>query len=176
MEKPRTMDLPPHEFEHYMMQEIDPLITTVDNEGLVNLLEVYAYDFIFMSNNTIHAHLLQVSRTMLHGIHAILPPPEVTGHNGFEPVALYKMEKVEGTWEHIKEILGWIMDGQKGTIQLPFVAKNGDWILVESCHIIADVRANAKILKLDLRAIDPDLVQAHYIQGRCYGNKITLLQ
>ena len=32
---------------------------------------------------------------------------------------------------------------------------------MESCHIIADVRANAKILKLDLQAIDPDLVGAH---------------
>ena len=28
MGKPRTTDLPPHEFEHYMMQHIDPLSTT----------------------------------------------------------------------------------------------------------------------------------------------------
>ena len=41
------------------------------------------------------------------------------------------------------------------------VAKNGDWVPVESFHIIAAVRANAKILKLDLQAIDPDLVGAH---------------
>ena len=93
MEKLRTMDLPPHEFEHYMMQEIDPLIPTVDNEGLVNLLEVYAYDFIVMSNNTSHAHLLQVSSVMLHGIHDIFPPPKVTGHNRFDPAALSKLEK-----------------------------------------------------------------------------------
>ena len=102
MEKLRKIDLPPHEFEHYMMQKMDPLSTTVDNEVLVTLLEVYVNDFIAMSNNTSHTHLLQVSRAMLHGIHAIFPPTEVTGHNGFDPVALSKLEKVEGTWEHIK--------------------------------------------------------------------------
>ena len=102
MEKVRKIDLPPHEFEHYMMQKIDPLGTTVDNEVLVTLLEVYFDDFIAMRNNTSHAHLLQVSRAMLNGIHAIFPPPEVTSYNGFDPVALSKLEKVEGTWEQIK--------------------------------------------------------------------------
>ena len=91
MEKLRPIDLPPHEFEHYMMQKIDPLTTRVDNKGLVTLLEVYVNDFIAMSNNTSHAHLLQVSRIMIHGIHVIFPPPEVTGHNGFDPVSLSKM-------------------------------------------------------------------------------------
>ena len=119
MEKLRTMDMPLHKFEHYMMQRIYPLSTTVYNEGFVTLLEVYVDDFIAMRNNTSNTHLLQVSLTMLHGIHAIFPPTEVTGNNGFDPVALSKLEKVEGTWEQSKEILGWIMDGQKVTIQLP---------------------------------------------------------
>ena len=66
-----------------------------------------------------HAHLLQISRAMLYGVHAILPPPAVTGHNGFNPVALSKLETVEGTCENIKEILVWIMDGLNGTMQLP---------------------------------------------------------
>ena len=91
MEKLRTMDLPPHEFEHYMMQKNDPLSNTVDNKGLVTLLEVYVNNFIAMSNNTSHAHLLQVYRAMLHDIHAILTPPKVTGYNGFDPVALSKL-------------------------------------------------------------------------------------
>ena len=51
--------------------------------------------------------------------------------------------------------------GGEESILLCAVAKNGDWIPVQSCHIIASVRANAKILKLDLQAIDPDLVGAH---------------
>ena len=119
------MYLPPHEFEHHTMQKIDPLSTTVDNEGLVTLLEVYVDDFIAMSNNTSQAHLLQVSCAMLHGIHAMFPPPEVTGHNGFDPVALSKQDKGKGTWEHIKEVLGCIMDCQKGKIQLPIKKMHG---------------------------------------------------
>ena len=119
MEKLRTMDLPPHEFEQYMVQQIDPLSTTTDSEGLVTLLEVYINDFISMSNNMSHAHILQIYRAMLYGVHAIYPPPSVTGHNGFDPVALSKLETVEGTCENVKEISGWIIDGLNVTIQLP---------------------------------------------------------
>ena len=86
-----TMDLSTHKFEHYTMQHIDPLSTTTDSDVPVTLLEVYFNDFIAMSNNTSHAHLIQISREILHGIHAIFPPPAVTGHNGFNPVDLYKL-------------------------------------------------------------------------------------
>ena len=48
MQKLRTMDLPPHEFEHYMVQQIDPLSNTTYSEGIVNLLELYADEFISM--------------------------------------------------------------------------------------------------------------------------------
>ena len=91
MEKLRTTNLPPREFENYMMQHIDPLSNTTDSEGLFTLLEVYIDDFIAMINNTSHARLLQISRAMLHGVHSIFPPPDVTVHNGFNPVALSKL-------------------------------------------------------------------------------------
>ena len=70
------------------MQHIDPLSTTTDINGLVTLLEVYVDDFIAMRNNTSHAHLLQIYRAMMHVVHAILPPPAATAHNGFDPVAI----------------------------------------------------------------------------------------
>ena len=85
METMRTMDLPPREFEHYMMQHIDPLSNTTDSEVLVTLLEVCVNDFISMSNNTNHAHLLQIPRAILYGVHTIFPPPVVTVHNEFDP-------------------------------------------------------------------------------------------
>ena len=43
------------------------------------------------------------------------------------------------------------------------VAKDGEWIPMESHHIISDVRAKSKELKLSLQAIDPNLFGAHYI-------------
>ena len=94
--KMMTMDLSPHKFEHYTMQHIDPLSTTTDGEGLVTLIEVYFDDFKAMIKNTSHAHLLQISCAILHVVHAIFPPPAVTDHKGFDPVALSKLETVEG--------------------------------------------------------------------------------
>ena len=72
-----------------------------------------------MRNNTSHAHILQISRAMLHGVHAIFPPPAITGHNRFDPLALYKLDTGEGTWSHFIDILGFIMDVLNGTMQLP---------------------------------------------------------
>ena len=91
MEKLRIMNLPPHEFEHNMMQKIDPISTRTYSEGLVTLIQVYVDGFIAMSKNTSHTHLLQISCAMLHGIHAIFPPPSVTVHNRFDPVAISKL-------------------------------------------------------------------------------------
>ena len=113
------MYLHPNKFEHYMMQHIDTHSTTTESEGIVTLLEVYVDEFIAIINNTSHAHLLQIYRAMLHGVHAISPPPSVTVHNRFNPVALYKLDTGEDTWEHVKYISGWIMDGLNGTMQSP---------------------------------------------------------
>ena len=47
---------------------------------------------------------------------------------------------------------------------LCLVAKDGDWIPVESHHIKASVCAKAKKLKLNLQAINPDLVGEYYLR------------
>lgn len=84
-----------------------------------NLLEVFVDDFCALTNNTSTEHLTNFSRAMLHGIHSVFPPPEVSGHHGEDPVAKKKMDAGDGTWDTIKEILGWIMDGANFTMQLP---------------------------------------------------------
>ncbi len=56
---------------------------------------------------------------MLHGIHSVFPPPDVTGHPGGDPVSIKKIKKGEGKWEHLKEILSWMVDGVEYTICLP---------------------------------------------------------
>ena len=55
---------------------------------------------------------------LLHGIHSVFPPPLQTGHAGDDPVHPKKIH-TEGTWEPIKEVLGWIMDGVTRCISLP---------------------------------------------------------
>ena len=105
------MELPPHKFEEVMLQMIARTDVNNHSEGLVTLLELYVDEFIAMSNDIRHSHLEKLSRVMLHGIHAIFPPPEVTGHNVFYPVAEEKMSDGDGIWYFYKEILGWYLEG-----------------------------------------------------------------
>eukprot|EP00957_Ditylum_brightwellii_P018507 1392061-Ditylum_brightwellii.AAC.2 len=56
---------------------------------------------------------------MLHGLHSIYPPLEVTEHPGGDSCAEKKLKKEEGRWEYLKKILGWTFNGKNFTIQLP---------------------------------------------------------
>ena len=125
MEKLHLIDLPPNRFENAMMQEINVEDINQHNEGLMTLLEVYVDNFIALSNDIRHTHLMSLSRATLHGIHVIFPPPEVTGHNVFDPISLKKMQYCDGIWDHHKEILGWDFYGINYNIQLP-AKKNSD--------------------------------------------------
>ena len=111
--------LPPHLFEERMF---DPNTTYGEHKAdpqAITLVEVYVDDYICATNDCSREHLTQVSRAMLHGIHAIFPPPDVTGHNGGDPIAEKKIAKGEGIWATEKEILGWEFNGHLYTITLP---------------------------------------------------------
>ena len=90
------MELPPHKFKEVMLQSIARTYLNKHSEGLVTLLEVYVDEFISMCNDIWQSHLGKLSREMLHGIHAIFPPPQITGHNGFESVVDKKMGDGDG--------------------------------------------------------------------------------
>ena len=111
-------DLPPHAFEHIMLRECTNMSIPPPVNPLT-IIEVYVDDFIAGTNQLTIPELEQISRAMLHGIHAIFPPPSVTKHCGEDPISRGKLEKGEGVWQFVKEILGWIFDGEKYTIQLP---------------------------------------------------------
>ena len=107
METMRLHDLPPHKFEEEMLKKVGETDTNKHINGLITLLEVYVNDFIAMINNIEHTHLQKLSQAMLHGIHAIFLPHEVTGHTGYDPIAYKKMVEGNGIWDFCKEILGW---------------------------------------------------------------------
>ena len=71
--------------------------------------------------------------------------------------------------DHI--VYGILEAGGDDSTMLCLVAKDGYWIPVESHQIIADVRLKAKKLKLNLQAIDPDLVWVHFLRA---GGAIAL--
>ena len=113
--------LPPHKFEEKMIPtNFDSLPQHCANLlSTTTLIEVYVDDYIACIDNITKNHIRKVSRAMLHGIHTIFPPPAITGHNGGDPISEKKLEKLEGQWAHVKEILGWIVDGVNFTIRLP---------------------------------------------------------
>ena len=112
--------LPEHIFEDRMF---DPKIQYQEaappGGDATTLIEVYVDDFIAITNDISKSNLRHISRAMLHGIHTIFPPPAITKHNGGDPIAEKKIDKGEGLWQPIKEILGWIIDGEAYTIALP---------------------------------------------------------
>jgi hypothetical protein len=109
--------LPEHRFEQQMFDET--YNDSITPQELANLIEVFVDDYIAISNAASKEQLLHISRAMLHGIHSIFPPPDVTGHAGEDPIAQKKMKEGEGLWQDCKEILGWLFDGKAYTISLP---------------------------------------------------------
>ena len=109
-----------HKFERKMMPSKAqiPNKTEKSKEG-TTLVEVFVDDFIGATNKLDDEHLLHVSRSMLHGVHSIFPPEEITKHPGGDSIAEQKIDKGEGKWDTRKEILGWDINGEDYTIQLP---------------------------------------------------------
>ena len=78
---------------------------------LLHVMEVYVDDFCTMVQMSNKNMLTHVSRSLLHAIHDVFPPPSVTGHSGGDPVSEKKLLKKEGEWDVRKEIIGWVFDG-----------------------------------------------------------------
>ena len=89
-----------------------------EGAAFLHMLEVFVDDFVQLAQTTDEEALRHCSRAVLHGIHSVFPPPNVTGHNGADPVSVKKLLKGEGVWAVRKEILGWVMDGSTMCIEL----------------------------------------------------------
>ena len=113
--------LPRHALEDHMLPPNKwpeaGLATTC--QSYLKVMEVYVDDFCTMVQTSDVNVLRQVSRSLLHAIHSVFPPMDVSGHNGGDPVSLKKLEEGEGEWDVRKEILGWVFDGARRCIELP---------------------------------------------------------
>ena len=49
----------------------------------------------------------------------VSPPPLCHRAQWGDPISEKKLAQLEGQWDHVHEILGWIMDGKRHTIALP---------------------------------------------------------
>ena len=113
--------LPEHPLEAMTMPEalkLPKIGKAKEGAAFLHMLEVFVDDFVQLAQTTDEEALRHCSRAVLHGIHSVFPPPNVTGHNGADPVSVKKLLKGEGVWAVRKEILGWVMDGSTMCIEL----------------------------------------------------------
>ena len=89
-----------------------------ERAAFLHMLQVFVDDFVQLAQTTDEEALRHCSRVVLHGIHSVFPPPNVTGHNRADPVSVKKLLKGKGVWATRKEILGWIIDGATMCIEL----------------------------------------------------------
>ena len=66
-----------------------------DGKEFLHMLEVFVGGFIQLAQATNEEARGHCSRALLHGIHGVFPPPNVTGHNSKDPISKknYSKEK-----------------------------------------------------------------------------------
>ena len=87
------------------------------------MLEVFCDSFIHISQTSEPAQLLHLSRAILHEIHSMFPPPQVSGYNGKDPISKKKLDSGEGQWAARKEVLGCMVYGATWCIKLEWDRK-----------------------------------------------------
>jgi hypothetical protein len=127
--------LPPHPLEHILLTLDDPISPLLnpspppsirqtlnlppkkESPTEIPLFESYVDDFIIMLQTTSTDTITHATRSILHAINDIFPPPAQTGSKLDHPISIKKLQE-EGRWSTQKEILGWLIDGQHKTITI----------------------------------------------------------
>jgi hypothetical protein len=88
---------------------------------------VFVNDFCLGAvENATGSLLRRISRAALHSIHATFPAPEVSGHTGGkDSISLKKLEKGDVCCAPTKKLLGFLVDGDRRTVQLPRAKADG---------------------------------------------------
>jgi hypothetical protein len=109
--------LPHHKFLERTQQhnEINSLPTT-DTTPFKFVLEVYMDDFIGLAIPTSIQQLRHYSNAVMFGIHDVFPPDDDNDSN--DPISTKKLDKLDGSWALVKDILGLTFDGVDKTVWL----------------------------------------------------------
>jgi hypothetical protein len=141
----QTLSHPLHQVEHPLEGKFFPVVTPSshataidsqpptdeptnideDHATLLFLLRVYMDDYLKAVSiprlSRLPADWLHTfTRATLHGIHAIFPPPAISGHvNGKDSISAKKLDRGDGQWHFQKVLLGILFDGDARTVSLP---------------------------------------------------------
>ena len=81
-----------------------------ESEKLLKILEDLVDYLINTFQPKLEEHLINLSLSLLHGIHTVYPPPSVTKYGIPDPISESKLEKGQGLRETGNEVLGFIFD------------------------------------------------------------------
>lgn len=123
-----------HKFLHLTQTSAYPNVGDIPPDRLSFLkyyLGVFVDDFISLAIPRNQADLDHVASAILHGIHDVFPPNDMDDNE--DPISLKKLLKGDGAWDIVKEILGWVFDGDAKTIALAPDKVEDRLSLVDDC-------------------------------------------
>ena len=101
-----------NKFVQYAMQDADTIdITEKSEDPFRYFIDVYVDDFIALMIPTSKDQLRHVANAVMHGIHDVFPADD---NDEEDPMSLKKLRKREGTWDPVKDILGFEFNGNIG--------------------------------------------------------------
>jgi hypothetical protein len=89
--------------------------TVASFEGFRYFEDVYVDNFLVMAIGVSQEQLQHVADAVLQGVHDVFPASEVDAN---DPISLKKLEKLDGEWALVKDMLGVSFDGDAKTMQL----------------------------------------------------------
>ena len=108
--------LPDHKFLPRTQQHDDINTLPLDSTTPFKfVLEVYMDDFIGLVIPTSLNQLRHYSNAVMFGIHDIFPPDS---NDDNDPISTKKLDKLDGSWATVKDILGLTFDGVDKTVWL----------------------------------------------------------
>jgi hypothetical protein len=88
---------------------------TQERNELRYLIDVYVDDFIGLVIPTCQQHMDHVANGMMYAIHDVFPQEEDPSE---DPISFKKLLQGEGSWDVIKDILGFVFNGDDKTVWL----------------------------------------------------------
>ena len=80
------------------------------------VMEVFVDDFITLAIPTSNLQLDHLASAVMHGIHDVFPPDHHNPDN--DPISQKKLDKGDGAWANVKELLGFTFNGIEKTVWL----------------------------------------------------------
>ena len=85
--------------------------------GPVTHVDVFVDDFIGVAQGLQH-RCRNMRRCIMHAVDGVFTRPDEDHPNRKEAISEKKLNKGDGGWNQRKEVLGWILDTSKRTLEL----------------------------------------------------------